>query len=240
VKLCDFGWSAESHEQRYINLALFLIRNRVTFCGTIDYMAPEMIKNLPHDYRIDIWSLGILLYELLHGYAPFSGKNDKEKCRNIAQNAKINFDSSLSVEVCDLIQQILKPNPSDRLNMTEIFNHPWMKKYEDLFKIDIKSYVDQQDVEYREISILDDSRVETSPKNSLNDLNGSRRNRKGSQERERSRKNSVEKELKTKSSSIVNEEKLTSTTNRSSSELEEKIGSLINNLYLKSSKMKQI
>lgn len=45
---------------------------RNTFCGTYDYMAPEMLHNNPHDYRVDIWALGILLYELLHGKAPFT------------------------------------------------------------------------------------------------------------------------------------------------------------------------
>ena len=61
IKLCDFGWSAEQRNS--------VVRN--TFCGTVDYMAPEMIDNVPHDHRIDIWCLGILLFELVHGYAPF-------------------------------------------------------------------------------------------------------------------------------------------------------------------------
>lgn len=62
---------------------------RTTFCGTIDYMAPEMLKNEPHDHSLDIWCLGILLYELIHGFAPFRGSNDKEKCNNIVNNAQI-------------------------------------------------------------------------------------------------------------------------------------------------------
>ena len=44
-------------------------------------MAPEMILNKPHDHKLDIWCLGILLYELLHGYPPFKGRNDNEKCQ---------------------------------------------------------------------------------------------------------------------------------------------------------------
>jgi len=80
-------------------------------------MAPEMIKNLPHDHRLDIWCLGILLFEMLHGYAPFKGRSDQEKCLNIAKNANIDFDKSLSPEVCDLIRNILKPAPVDRYSM---------------------------------------------------------------------------------------------------------------------------
>ena len=46
-------------------------------------MAPEMIENKPHDHTLDIWSLGILLYELVNGTAPYKGRNDIEKCNNI-------------------------------------------------------------------------------------------------------------------------------------------------------------
>ena len=61
VKLCDFGWCAQ------LNLG-----NRLTYCGTYEYMAPEMIKEIPYSYSIDIWSLGILLFELIEGYSPFN------------------------------------------------------------------------------------------------------------------------------------------------------------------------
>jgi len=132
-------------------------------------MAPEMIKNLPHDYHIDIWSLGVLLYELLHGRAPFQGKNDQEKCKNIAKNTRITFDSSLSPEACDLITKILKPDPRERLEMIEIFNHPWMKKFEAIYKIDIMSYVIQQDSATGEVSLLNDSTVD-SPHGSVGDI----------------------------------------------------------------------
>ena len=121
-------------------------------------MAPEMIKNQPYDHRLDIWSLGILLYELLHGYPPFEGKTDQEKSVNISKNKPINFNISLSWEVCDLIRGLLKPLPEDRLTMDEIFRHRWMKKYEKIYQIDLMSYVEEQDLDSKDRDSSSDSK----------------------------------------------------------------------------------
>ncbi len=48
-----------------------MIWGRGNFCGTVEYMAPEVVKRQPYDCRVDIWSLGVLLYEMLHGESPF-------------------------------------------------------------------------------------------------------------------------------------------------------------------------
>ena len=59
LKIADFGWSGV-HNQ---------LRN--TYCGTPDYLSPEMILGTGHNEKLDIWSLGILMFELLHGHTPF-------------------------------------------------------------------------------------------------------------------------------------------------------------------------
>ncbi len=126
IKLCDFGLCTET---------AFGLRE--TFCGTFDYMAPELINNKPYNQSIDIWSLGILLYEMLHGYPPFKGIN-KDKKFNFEQLKKnvnkedfeIDVNLNLSHECVDLIYQLLDNDSNQRIKIDEILFHPWIKKYE--------------------------------------------------------------------------------------------------------------
>ena len=59
-KLSDFGWSVLVNNKK-----------RSTFCGTFEYMAPEMFENEEYSFSVDVWGLGILLYELFHWRSPF-------------------------------------------------------------------------------------------------------------------------------------------------------------------------
>ncbi len=97
VRLCDFGWCVDISQGQ-----------RVTFCGTYEYMAPELIKELPYDTSIDVWSLGILLYELLHGYSPFRAQNN-EDCDDYTEIFKniLKYNFKIEKEISKNCQDLL-------------------------------------------------------------------------------------------------------------------------------------
>lgn len=64
IKISDFGWAGVKDN-------IDSMKN--TFCGTFDYMAPEIMENKPYNEKVDAWALGVLLYELTQGYPPFRG-----------------------------------------------------------------------------------------------------------------------------------------------------------------------
>ena len=117
VLLADYGWSNFNMEGDV----------RKTFCGTPEYIAPEMLMKKGHDTRVDIWSIGILMFELLSGYSPFVAKTNQELYQNI-RRLKIQWPKDMPPLAKNLISKILKLNPLDRPSFDEILNHQWFKQ----------------------------------------------------------------------------------------------------------------
>ena len=97
-------------------------------------MSPELLKKKSYNYTVDIWGLGILLYELMHGYSPFRAKKAEQILYNI-MNKSIKFSSHISEEARDLVRKILKYKSENRLSIEGILDHPWMRKYSKLSKL---------------------------------------------------------------------------------------------------------
>ena len=119
IKLCDYGWAT------YFTPGKFL----TVYCGTPEYVSPEMLKKYPYNEKVDIWGIGVLIFELVFGYAPFASNFNEDRYNNI-KAGKINWPNNLNDEyndLKDLISKILKVNPNERVSLEDIENHIWLK-----------------------------------------------------------------------------------------------------------------
>jgi serine/threonine protein kinase len=123
LKIGDFGWSV--HDSR---LSIPTGPRRQTLCGTLDYLAPEMIEHKPHDTAVDIWSLGVLLYEFLVGRPPFETDDQRETCQKIRAVA-LEYPPEIPLDARDLISKLLVHEPSQRLSLDRLLDHPWIRKH---------------------------------------------------------------------------------------------------------------
>lgn len=114
LKIADFGWAVHAPTSR-----------RDTFCGTLDYLPPEMVGNKRYTNRVDVWGLGVLLYEFLVGKPPFEDSSEKATFKKI-KVSKPNFPPNLSKEAKDLITKMLNKNAQERPTLDDVLQHPWI------------------------------------------------------------------------------------------------------------------
>jgi len=117
LKIADFGWSTIAKHKRK------------TFCGTLDYLAPEMLTDGVYDNRVDVWALGVLAYECLIGKPPFETSDSVDEThRNIIQmTPRYPEDGpAVSEEAKSLIVGLLQKTPSARLTLDQVLTHPFI------------------------------------------------------------------------------------------------------------------
>ncbi|XP_023669188.1 aurora kinase C-like [Paramormyrops kingsleyae] len=117
LKIADFGWSVHTPSSR-----------RSTLCGTLDYLPPEMIEGRTHDEKVDLWSLGVLIYEFLVGKPPFETKSHEETYRKISR-VEFSYPDFVSTGSRDLIGKLLKHDPLHRLPILKVLSHPWVLEH---------------------------------------------------------------------------------------------------------------
>ncbi|KAE8702909.1 CBL-interacting protein kinase 5 [Hibiscus syriacus] len=153
LKVTDFGLSAlaeTKHEDGLLH----------TTCGTPAYVAPDVINRRGYDgCKSDIWSCGVILYVLLAGFLPFQDSNMMQLYRKIGK-AEFKFPNWFSPEARRLLLKILDPNPSTRISIEKIMEHPWFRK-----GLDCKP--DIVDAEVKEPIIMSQARTPCSNMNAF-------------------------------------------------------------------------
>ncbi|XP_052766307.1 cGMP-dependent protein kinase 1-like isoform X3 [Mya arenaria] len=126
IKLVDFGFAKK----------IGFGRKTWTFCGTPEYVAPEIILNKGHDYAADYWSLGILMFELLTGSPPFSGSDPMRTYNIILKGIDIiEFPKKISRNAHVLIKKLCRDNPTERLGygkngIVDIKKNKWFQGFD--------------------------------------------------------------------------------------------------------------
>mmetsp|Transcript_10047 Transcript_10047/g.26836 ORF Transcript_10047/g.26836 Transcript_10047/m.26836 type:complete len:618 (+) Transcript_10047:93-1946(+) len=134
VRVADFGLSkllTTPDGELLSDQSSIKVQGARTFCGTREYVAPEMLLGKQYGQSVDLWALGILTYEVLCGRTPFYASNRDEVYDRI-ESAPLKFPRHLSSDVVSLIRGLLDRNPKTRLGMgpsgmSEVKSHPFFK-----------------------------------------------------------------------------------------------------------------
>ena len=124
IKIADLGFAEKYNKETGLDLVL----------GTPLYMAPELVQQQKYTEKVDIWSLGVITYQLLSGKTPFDGKNLEKINQNILKK-KVTFSEkhwrNISNNAKDFILQCLERNQFQRPSIEDLFQHPWIAEMPD-------------------------------------------------------------------------------------------------------------
>lgn len=151
IKLTDFGFakSFKSNEKKLSH----------TICGSPIYMAPEIIKSNCYNEKADLWSLGVILYEMIVGVPPYKANNHLELIRKINHNPIYLPSSILISSHCrSLINELLQKNPDDRIDYPYLFNHPWFSYQEnELEEMNLLDFIEDYDYQHDDLKENEDN-----------------------------------------------------------------------------------
>lgn len=120
IRVADFGFARRVHAPNCLT----------SRCGSPTFVAPEILKNIPHDQRADLWSVGVIIYLLLVGYPPFAKETTTELFTQIRTcDWKFYKDDweNISPDARDLIQNLLVADPERRWSASKALECAWLK-----------------------------------------------------------------------------------------------------------------
>lgn len=117
VKLADFGF-AKDHMERG--------QRTYSFCGSPEYLSPEMVRKDGHGLETDMWSFGCFCYELLTGSPPFQSDN-LSRLFTLIEAGRVWYPPELSHRAVSFLQGLLRVDPANRLTVTQAMTHPFLQ-----------------------------------------------------------------------------------------------------------------
>lgn len=152
AKISDFGLST----------ILESSTSQLSICGTPLYSAPQLLKKRGYSYKVDIWALGIMCYELLCGQTPFHSYEMSELLQKINEGKyQVETKEGLTIECALFLTQCLQANESDRINMQDLKDHPFIAFNTDDLEMPKLTLLDTDEFEKDVIRV---SEVENGPK----------------------------------------------------------------------------
>lgn len=139
LKLTDFNFAREMIETDLSQ----------TVCGSPLYMAPEILEKRLYTNKSDLWSVGIILYEMVYARNPFSDAQNIVDLMHKLKIRQIEYSAVVSSECNDLLEKLLRINPELRIDWGAFFDHPWLQFNETMAHSNSDIYTD----------LLDDSPV---------------------------------------------------------------------------------
>jgi len=132
VKIIDFGFSSDVKDNDMYS----------TICGTPMYMSPELLRSEAYNKKSDLWSLGVITYELFHHVSPFGKPRNISELQLIIQKKDIYYKSVISKTFLQFLSSILQIDPTKRPGLSELSSHSWLTtkqkivKEEEMFMMD--------------------------------------------------------------------------------------------------------
>lgn len=120
IKLIDFNFARELRDHELTN----------TLCGTPMYMSPEMIEKKDYSIKSDLWSVGVILYEMVYGQTPYHSAQNIIDLIDKIKNTPIKYTTRVSKDINMLIQRLLVVNVKNRMSWDEFFNYYWLVESE--------------------------------------------------------------------------------------------------------------
>jgi serine/threonine protein kinase len=157
LKLADFGFAKYFNEEHLTKDGYDTMT--ATFCGSPMYMAPELLLNSMYNIKADLWSFGVIMYEMITGNNPYNYPTSIPQLRELMISQKINYSMDVTDGCVNLLKSLLVIDPKTRISWDKFFKHNWFISGDDICDDDFEYDNDDDNIDDFEYDNADDNNV---------------------------------------------------------------------------------